>query len=331
MNWVKDLGEKIEFPKNYEYYLNQGKSLMECGETREAVDLIEKAYTIKSDRETNLVLVTVLYQVGEYEKAKNMAGEHLSLYQNDEQLYALYTSILIKNHDFLQAEKIIAIEKNKQNNQVSVTLWQSLAQSMEDEKESLERTKKNKQQQVLKNVFSMSNQSLEEQSKTFKETEILPPHLFLQAAESILTNPFVNGITKTTLLQTLLSREIDTPFTLEWFNEKHIIIPKNLVPFQESKAVQAIEDILKEQLENNNPVLYQIVSQEIYIHFMLLYPFIDEIITVPEEWVQLYIDRYEEGQQNSYQENGSEQTSKLAEWMLRLDNTIEELTQRPNS
>lgn len=328
MNWVKVLGEKIEFPKNYEYYLNQGKSLMERGETREAVDFIEKAYTIKSDRETNLVLVTVLYQVGEYEKAKNMAGEHLSLYQNDEQLYALYASILIKNHDFLQAEKIISIEKKKQ---VSVTLWQSLAQSMEDEKESLERTKKNKQQQVLKNVFSMSNQSLEEQSKTFKETEILPPHLFLQAAENILANPFVNGITKTTMLQTLLSREIDTPFTLEWFNEKHIIIPKNLVPIQESKAVQAIEDILKEQLENNNPVLYQIVSQEIYIHFMLLYPFIDEIITAPEEWVQLYIDRYEEGQQNSYQENGSEQISKLAEWMLRLDNTIEELAQRPNS
>lgn len=328
---MKDLGEKIEFPKNYDYYLNQGKSLMERGETREAVDFIERAYTIKPDRETNLVLVTVLYQVGEYEKAKNMADKHLSFYQNDEQLYALYLSILIKNHDFLQAEKIIAAEKNKQNNQVSVTLWQSLAQLLEDEKESLERFKKNQQRQVLKNVFSMSNQSLEEQSKTIKETEILPPHLFLQAAESILANPFVNGITKTSILQTLLSREIDTPFTLEWFNEKYTVIPKNLVPIQKSKAVQAIEGILKEQLENHNPVLYQIVSQEIYIHFMLLYPFIDEVITAPEEWVQLYIDRYEESQQNRYQENDSKPTSTLAAWMLRLDETLEELAQGPNS
>lgn len=42
-----------------------------------------------------------------------------------------------------------------------------------------------------------------------------------------------------------------------------------MLPIAKTRAVQEIELILKETIENSDPILFEVISQEVNLHFMI--------------------------------------------------------------
>lgn len=318
---MNNVGEKIEFPKNYELYLKQAMEQFNAGNMQEAANYFKEAYSIEQDKTVNTFYVTALYQIGAYRKAKEIADTQFVFYQSEERLYAFYTSVLIKAHFFDQATQIIKKELTKMKNLDSIAVWQALSEMNINEKAEDEHQKEKRHQEILKNAFSMGNQSFEKQAQTIKEIETLPLDLFIKAAKTLLANPFVNGIAKASVIEHLILHQVNESFTIEWFTEQRTIVPIKLTMLAKNKTVQIVAALLKEEIENNDPVLYQAIHQEANLHFMLLYPFIDEVITLPDYWIDLYRERYE----IDYQAEMIDSTAHLLmkEWMKKLNEEIQ--------
>lgn len=320
-DWVNNVGEKIEFPKNYELYLKQAMEQFNAGNMQEAAYYFKDAYSIEQDKTINTFYVTALYQIGDYRKAKEIADTQFAFYQSEERLYAFYTSVLIKAHFFDQATLIIKKELAKMKNLDSIAVWQALSEMNANEKAEDKLRKAKRHQEILENAFSMGNQPFEKQAQTIKEIETLPLDLFIKAAKTLLANPFVNGIAKASVIEHLILHQIDEPFTIDWFTEQRTVVPINLTMLTRNKTVQNVEDLLKEEIENDDPVLYQAIHQEANLHFMLLHPFVDEVIASPSYWIDLYRERYEP----DYQAKAVDSTTHLLmkEWMEKLNVEIQ--------
>lgn len=319
--WVNNMGEKIEFPKNYETYINKGLEFFELGNMEEATMYFEEAYAIKQEPRINSFYATALYQKGEYKKAKTIADKEIDYYTSEDNLTLFYVSILIKGHYFIQAEKIVK-DKLSQTNENDFK-WHSQFERLEKERALVQIQNEKHYETIMKNVFSMGNQSFEKQAEIIKNAKDLPLPRFVKAATSLLSNPYVNGIVKTTVIEFLMEKNIENTFNLEWFNEQRIIKPIDMLLITETKAVQAVEHILKETIENNDPVLFQAIVQEANLHFMLLYPFIDEVIVSPKEWVVLYLKRYDQFHEFKTEKTASIELEMMEKWMQRLNDEIQ--------
>ncbi|MEG0268373.1 MAG: tetratricopeptide repeat protein [Carnobacterium sp.] len=315
------MGEKIEFPKSYEAYINKGLEYFELGNMEEAATYFEVAYAIKQEPRINSFYATALYQNGDYKKAKTVADKEINYYNSEDNLTLFYVSILIKGHYFIQAEKIIKNKLTQTNDNDSK--WHAQYESIEKEKAEVLIANKKRYERIMKNVFSMGNQSFEEQARTFKDVTEMPIPQFVKAATSLLSNPFVNGVVKTTVIEYLIEKKIENTFVLEWFGEQRIIKPIDMLPVMEVKAVQEIELLLKETIENEDPVLFQAISQEANLHFMLLYPFIDEVIESPSQWIALYLERYDQVHEVSTKKSASFDSITMEKWMHRVNEVIQ--------
>ncbi|SEK64683.1 hypothetical protein SAMN04488700_1987 [Carnobacterium iners] len=315
------MGEKIEFPKNYETYLKKAIDSFDLGNMKEAILFFEKAYAIKQELNINSFYVTALYQNGQYKKAKIIADKEINYYKSEDNLTLFYVTILIKGHFFIQAEKIVK-EKLSQTNDSDLK-WHSQLESIEKEKEQVRIQNEKKNETITKNIFSMGNQSFEKQTHTLKEAKELPLPQFIKAASSLLSNPYVNSIVKTTTIEYLIDRKVENAIILEWFGEQRVIKPIEMLPIAKTRAVQEIELILKETIENSDPILFEVISQEVNLHFMILYPFIDEVIKSPSEWVTLYLKRYNQLHEGSKDEKESVAQKKIEKWMYRLNEEIQ--------
>lgn len=316
------MGEKITFPKNYELYLKQAMKYFNSGKMREATEYFKSAYSLKQDRKLNTFYVTALYQIGEYTEAKKIAEDKIDFYKSEERLYTFYTSILIKCHYFIQADSIIKKKLKETNNTQSQELWKTLELDSENEKKKVRQDEEKKNSAILKNALSMSNQPFEQQLHYMKDAEQLPMSLFIKAARSLLSNPYVNEIVKTSCLERLVLEKVEESFSFGWFGEQREVIPSGILPLKKMRVVQKVSEGLTE-IENDNPTLYQSVVQEASIHFILLYPYIDEVIVSPSIWIALYLKRYDPDFEESLFES-SEEAQKMEDWMDRLNDQIQE-------
>ncbi|SDQ10825.1 tetratricopeptide repeat protein [Carnobacterium viridans] len=318
------MGETVPFPKNYDWYKKEAMDYFLSGRMEEAIPFFEEAYRLEQDELLNTNYTTALYQVGEYQKAKEIADDKYSFYEQEESLALFYTAILIKCHLFLQAEQAIVFRKKKfPLTDTSEENWSAVQELLEEEQTKIELEKQKKIDYLLKESYSLGNKSFTEQSAIMKELEEIPIEPFLKAVKPLLSNPYVNGIIKATAIERLAIEKVAGEFDIYWMKEKKVVRPDLLTSIKNHAIVQEVLSLLSERVEQYDPTLYQAMVQEVSLHFFVLYPFIDDVITSPVEWVELYQKRYD----NSFVETTepSLNSKRMEEWMQRIDQELMDL------
>lgn len=318
------MGETVPFPKNYEWYKKEAMGCFLSGRMEEAIPFFEEAYQLEQDELLNTNYTTALYQVGDYQKAKEIADDKYAFYEKEESLAIFYTAILIKCHLFLQAEQALLFRKKKYVSKDSAEEnWIAVQEMLEEEQAKIELEKQKKIHQLIKESYSLGNKSFAEQSAIMKELEDIPLDPFIEAVGPILSNPFVNGIIKATAIERLAVEHVQGHFDIYWMKEKRTIQPTVLTSIEDHVIVQKVMSLLSERVEQNDPSLYQAMVQEASLHFFMLYPFIDEVITSPQKWVELYQKRYD----SFYQVNSElhADSQEMEEWMHKIDQELIDL------
>lgn len=314
------MGEQIEFPKNFKMYMLKAVECIHTGEMYDALELLKKAYEIKQDRTVNMLYTSTLVQTGKYKKALEIAEEMVDFYKKDDKRYLLYVSILLKNHQFLQAELIIQ-RKLKETYSPFHKEWQNAERLLEHEREQEALIRKNEQKTLIKKLYALADLPLEGQLYTVEQAEQLEFDTLKRVAVVIFGNPFVHTLAKSAFLQFLIKFNDESVYTFEWFDEVRQVSPKDLKLFDENEVVQNVRNQLEEKL-GQNPSLKEMIQPEVEFHLMKLYPFIEEIVTDPQKWVILYIRLFEVGEMDPNEKINflDEESEKMYEWIQKMMN-----------
>lgn len=317
------MGERIDFPKNYELYLRKAVHKFQEGDMIEACAFFEEAYAIKQESSINAMYVSALFQLERYREAEEIAEDKLELYESDDSLYSLYTTILIKNHAFEEAEHIIQRKLSQLNQAPNKEVWHTAKYVLEYEQNKYKQNEKKRNQELLKEILAMGDKTFEHQAALIKQMQEMSCDWYTLGARSVLRNPFVNEIVKTTVLEHLIKQEVKEEFELYWFDQQRFIVPVNQSSLEENKRFKEVVHLLKEKFEDDNPSMYQALLQEVNLHFLMLYPYVEEVITDASKWLGVCFNQYDAYFLNLVEDDPD--TQKMQVWIHRLNEGIAEM------
>ena len=308
------MGDAIDFPKNYDIYLIKAVRNLQKGNLLEAERYVEQAYALKKGKTANILYSSILAERGNFEEAKEIADENFGLYEKTEEKQLFYLTLLLHLRMFLQADTFLK-KWRKNASRENAEKWEKMEETLAKEKEKMKREEKEKQKQVTQKLGNLSAFPPEEQVRILQESEIVPESVFQQLASSLLIHPYVFQASKTILLHDLLSRKAASSFSLLWFNEVKEVRPSLLLPLTEQPIYKAVHRVL-ENVTEKNPTLQAMIEMEMDRHLFELYPFAEEVILFPEEWVGYYLALYDESSHQVIKQERSHQ--RMKEWFDRL-------------
>lgn len=299
-------------------YMLKAVEHIHTGDAYEALNLLEKAYELKQDHTVNMLYTSTLVQTGKYEEALEIANDMPDFYKKEDKRCLLYVSILLKNHLFLQAEVIIQ-RKLKETYSPFYKEWKNAEKLLQYEREQEELVRRNEQKSLIKKLYALADLSLEGQLHTVEQAETLDIDTLRKVGTVIFGNPYVHTLSKSAFLQFLIKHKDTSTYQFEWFDEVRNLVPSELQLFDETTVVKETRRILEEKL-TQNPSMLEIVSPEVEFHLMKLYPFIEEVVTDPVKWIDLYLKIYDESQQDDegWAKHLDEEQREMFQWFQRL-------------
>ncbi|MEH7387497.1 tetratricopeptide repeat protein [Bacillus sp. JJ1521] len=280
----------IPFPKLKERLMEKGLEALSNKKFSEALTLLEQAGELeKGNHEIELGIVICLFELGELEQAKEnclvMLREDVGDYFH---ILQIYVTILIQLGQYDEVKTTIeaVLEEDAAPPEYLDNLSQLLELSKrmlvgdmaENEAEYSNEDVKDQLQNVLYNEGMIGHQIATIQS--LKELNI---RKYLDLLVPFLAMPERHPIVKTIIIQLLVTNQVDLDIEVEKFGETINVNPKNLVDPSMSPFTIQVLSILEEQLENENPTLFE-TAKEIWLqHLFVLYPF-----TLEEEDPSMY-------------------------------------------
>ncbi|MFS0822502.1 tetratricopeptide repeat protein [Bacillus sp. 1P02SD] len=272
----------IPFPKLKERLMEKGLEALSSKKFNEALALLKQAKELETgNHEIELGIVICLFELGELEKAKESCLEMLKEDVGDYfHVLQIYVTILIQlgQYDEVQSTIEAVLEEDSVPPQHLDHLTQLLELSkrmlvsggVEKEAEAEEFNKDMKQE--LQNVL-YNEGIVGKQIATIQSLKELNIRKYLDLLVPFLVMPEKHPIVKTIIIQLLATNQVDLEVEVEKFGESKKVNPKNLVDPSMSPFTIKVLSILEEQLENENPTLYE-TAKEIWLrHLFVLYPF----------------------------------------------------------
>lgn len=281
------MGEKIEFPFNNEMYLKQATMCIERDDYEQALIYMKKIYATEKTYAMNYFYVSILFSLERYIEALEIADEYKNDYLKSDGYILMYTLLLIKNYQFLEAEAIIQ-QKKKDPLLLHEQEWQNIQQQLQHEREAFQIELDLKRKETKNKLLQMDHYPLIEQAQLIEASDILKLEDLQEIADQLLNHPYISGQIQRGFLEILIKKGDKKQYSLSWFNQMKKICPKDLKLFNELPILQEIDFLLEDKLQKN-PSLYQVIKNEIINDLLMIYPFIEETITDTSYWIDLYV------------------------------------------
>lgn len=300
-------------------YLRQALASIEDDAYDDALEYIRKAYDIDPNPHINHFYTLTLSTLGRYVEALNVANEQKKFYLEHEQNALLYTTLLIKNNLFIEAEHLI-----QKNNLHSYSLfnqeWETLEKELDLERElvSFEIDMKNKE--TKRKLMDISQYSMMDQIEIIQEARRLDLPDLQMAAAVIFSSPFLSGQVQRSYLEVLIEKQDGQTYSFPWFNQHKLICPKELATFRDTLIALKVESKIEDKLLKQ-PTLSEIVKVEIINDLLLLYPFIEEVVTDMDYWIDCYIEQLDYSDEPSSEVkvmDSTEEEAAMRQWLKHL-------------
>jgi len=292
----------------------------------EAIDYFEQAYAIKQAFALNFLLASTYLEMGENKKALDIASEAKEEYISCLDYMELYTQILIQNNKFIDAHRIINNRillkvKGEMNHLVSM---KKKVRKIELMYQQFEMQKINEIKAELK---ELRKHNYYEQLALVKKAVHLPQDDFVMIGKEILMDQDVHTLVRSWVLEEFANLRLKEEVSFIWRDQKtYKVIPVDIGGPLDSAAYQRIYLFLEKELMNEDPILLLDLSEELRLHFALLYPLADEIINDPHLWALSYIATYNEAYVQKYNlREKREEVEKIQKFLYNLRFDLNEM------
>ncbi|WP_010678327.1 tetratricopeptide repeat protein [Bacillus timonensis] len=286
----KKMDKVVPFPKLKERLIEKGLDALTNKKFKEALTLLTQAQELeRGNHEIELGIVICLFELGELEEAKEnclfMLREDVGDYFH---VLQIYVTILIQLGQYDEVKT--TIEAVLDDNSVPPEYVDSLAQLLElskrmlkvDEVEIEPEDSNEHMTEQLQNVL-YDGEMIGNQIAVVQSLKELNIRKYLDILVPFLAMNDKHPVVKTIILQLLVLNQVDSEIEVEKFEEKIKVNPRELVDPSMSPFTNQVLSILEEQLQNDNPTLFE-TAKEIWLQFLfVLYPF-----TLEEEDPTMY-------------------------------------------
>lgn len=260
-----------------EALINEGRAAFDAGEYQQAIDSFEAAYKLEQTIEVNLSLAASLDAAEQFEQAFRIATELP---------WAVYNTIDMQEH-FIQ----VALHAKR-----PITARKMLAQYMGDKtsiiltinksEEALRQNQAIKVKTMTREFYHLGEATLTEQQQRLQEFEQLPLDEYVFGAKGVLVDPFANALIRATVFASLQQLNYDEAVTVQpLVGEQTEVTPSQSPALQDMLHYQAVNEALKDEEANMDPVLWQGLAQQSQLMMQMMYPFLDVAIDNPVKWV----------------------------------------------
>ncbi|MBY0123992.1 tetratricopeptide repeat protein [Bacillus sp. S/N-304-OC-R1] len=276
----KKLNEKIIlFPDLEKRLMEKGLESLQNKRFREAIDYLEEAMKLEQENEEiHIGLVLAYFESGQLLKAKEFANCMLQKGLGDYiQIIDLYLMILVQLHQYdeivktievLIEEKEIPFDKMEHFTRMLQFSKRMAESAPEDEKENIH---EEESLNMEIDLFSIHDQHEQIQMATGLMKRNIRPFMneiltYLECSEG---EPFF----KTMLLNVLTQHEYDKKTIVQKLGEKMSVIPSKLEDVHNNEQIIKLLEIVRNELEHEDPIFYNHIKSLIERHLFILYPF----------------------------------------------------------
>jgi tetratricopeptide (TPR) repeat protein len=283
-------GNVILFPELEKRLLEKGIECLQSKEFKQAIELFEEALSIEpANKDAYIGLVLAYYETGAFQKAKHLSGTMLKEGIGDYfETVELYLMILVQLHQY--EDIVTTIEALLEEKEVP-------AEKTDHFLKLLDFSKRMADEQPIREENVL--EEADEGELLFDNSD--PNALLLTVARLANKNirPFIKEISeyldneeghpfiKTMLINTLKEQDVDQEISIEKFGWRKTINPTGLFDIYENEEKDRILNILKNDLESDDPILLQHITSLFERHLFLLYPF-PLVPSRPPLWAAAY-------------------------------------------
>lgn len=269
----------ILFPDLEKRLLDKGLESLQKKRFQEAIEWLEQAISLNDeDGDIYIGLVLAYFESGELIKAKELANTMLQKGIGDYiQIIDLYLMILVQLHQYDEIVRTIEIlleEKEIPGDKIDhFTRMLQFSRRMavstpeiqhEDEKEIDPFEKE-------LDLFSINDQHGQIlMAAKLSEINIRP---YMRELKAYLQSEEGQPFFQTMLLNVLRDHEFEKEVTITKFGEQISVLPSSLQAVQDNKQLEKLLEIIRDQVEHVDPILYEHIKSLVERHFFLLYPF----------------------------------------------------------
>lgn len=278
---VKQKENVVFFPELEKRLVEKGLESLHLKKYPEAISLLEDARELDPENRDILIgLVLAYFEGASLKKAKDLAKEMLLQGIGDFiQMVDLYLTILIQLHEY--KEIVATIEALLDEKEIPsgkkehfLTILQ-FSKRMAENSLSLESEGK-EESQVEKELADLNLNSIRDPKEqlllisSLADKNIRP---YINEIKNFLNATSGNPFLKTMLLNLLIEQEYNGEIGVEKFNIHNVFILSELPEIGSQTEMIEIINLLKQRLEQNDPVLFENIKSLVERHFFIFYPF----------------------------------------------------------
>lgn len=260
----------------------QAEELIKEAKWGPAGDILDSLVEETADPLATRQLVRVLYEDHQYVQALSNILEEPTLFYQDESSASLAVKIMVQNQRFMLA-RLFATGGPKE--------WQEkLAKLIQVGEQVAVAKYQQTMQQRLKAFYHLGDGSLLEQRQRLEEAYALPLADFILGARFVLRDPFVHYLIKADIIESLCKLSVDIQLDYLWIdNQEYQVNPAKLSAQDATPAVNAVRQIIKDRLGDQDAIGFQMANQQFDLQLMFLFPRAQAVIKAPAEWADVLL------------------------------------------
>ncbi|QED48825.1 tetratricopeptide repeat protein [Cytobacillus dafuensis] len=278
----KKLNDKIIlFPDLEKRLMEKGLECLQQKKFREAIEYLEGAMALEhNDNEIHIGLVLAYFEAGRLSEAKELANSMLQKGLGDYiQIIDLYLMILVQLHQY--DEIVATIEILIEEKEIPHDKLEQFTRLLEFSKRMIDSNQEIGLTEGPADEHEPNHQELNLISINDQQEQIM---LAAQLAERNI-RPFIDEIKsylqlkegqpffKTMLLNVLTEHEYEKEVIVEKLDRKQAFKPANLLGVHEQTQMKRLFHVVANQLEHEDPILYEHIKSLIARHNLIIYPF----------------------------------------------------------
>lgn len=284
----------VNMPNQGDNYLRKGRNAAENLEYQQAIDYFIKSYNLtKSDEALNEIVAYYLF-IDQYDALHAFLTKHNITFEAflvNKEMATFYIAIcelvMDDNTGILNLYRL----KNAAPPEYELTNLIDTAIERIEAKIAIRNrfAKLASEGKYTALLYQISKQKPFDQLKSLAIIYDLDFDLTEQLLIPLLESDDTVSFVKTNILEYFTKKPIDREIQFHWFDQ---IVPLNLntlVPQAENKRYQDTLRAIYEQSEQENPHLTNQIIQQFYTQAYSFYPFIEKVISDPNEWYAMYL------------------------------------------
>ncbi|MFT8321773.1 MAG: tetratricopeptide repeat protein [Bacillus sp. (in: firmicutes)] len=293
----RDLKKKdniVLFPDLDQRLLEKGLDSVQEKNYYEAISYFKEAMELNAENsEIQIGLIISYYELGSLHQAKDIAKNMLDQGMGDYiHVLDLYLMILVQLHEY--EEIVTTIEVLLEDHQIPVNKIEHFSKMLDFSRRMALSVNNKEEENEMENVHPIgrkleltSLQDANEQMVLISKLANQNIRPYIDEIKEYLVSEDGSPFLKTLLLNILKEQEYDKELSVYKFKRTINIIPSMLEDMQSQSQFIEIKNIVRETLENEDPVLFENIKVLLERQFFLLYPLKLELFTA-KTWAAAY-------------------------------------------